>query len=191
MWVGEGSANRGGHRGSVEWSAGRSSCQDQPVDGAENASGAPSHHRVDVPRVAVDGDRVIYGRLGADHRDVESGGCGRLAVVIDDAGVGETGRGRRRARVGGRRGSGVAAAMVDECGVGEASRGRRGRAWRRRGRRGRAWRRRGRWGRAWRRRGRLGRAWRRRGRRGHAWCRRGRQGGAWHRCGRRGRAGRR
>jgi hypothetical protein len=181
MWVGEGSANGGGHRGSVGWSAGRSSCQDQPVDGAENASGAPSHHRVDVPGVAVDGDRVIYGRLGADHRDVESGGCGRLAAVIDDGGVGETGRARRRARVGGRRGSGVAAAMVDECGFGEASRGRRGRAWRRRGRRGRAWRRRGRRGRAWRRRGRQGRAWRRRGR----------QGRAWRRCGRRGRAGRR
>jgi hypothetical protein len=110
MWVGEGSANGGGHRGSVGWSVGRSSCQDQPVDGAENASGAPSHHRVDVPRVAVDGDRVVYGRLGANRRNVESGGYGRLAVVIDDSGVGEAGHARRRDRVGGRRGSGVAVA---------------------------------------------------------------------------------
>jgi hypothetical protein len=133
MWVGEGSANGGGHRGSVGWSAGRSSCQDQPVDGAKNASGALSHHRVDVPGVSVDGDRVIYGRLGANRRNVESGGCGRLAAVIDDGGVDEAGRARRWSRVGGRRGSGVAAAVVDECGVGEASQGRRGRAWRRRG----------------------------------------------------------
>jgi hypothetical protein len=89
MWVGEGSANGGGHRGSVGCSAGRISCQDQPVDGAKNTSGAPSHHRVDMSGVAVDGDRVVYGRLGADRRNVESGGCGRLAAVIDDGGVGE------------------------------------------------------------------------------------------------------
>jgi hypothetical protein len=165
MWVGEGSAN-GGHRGSVGWSVGRISCQDQPVDGAKNASGAPSHHRVDVSGVAVDGDRVVDGRFGADRRNVESGGGGRLAAVIDDGWVSEAGRARRWARVGGHRGSGVAATVVDERGVGEASRGRRGRAWRRRGRRGRAWRRRARRGRAWRRRGRRGRAWRRRGRRG-------------------------
>jgi hypothetical protein len=154
MWVGEGSANGGGHWGSVGWSAGRSSCQDQPIDGAENASGAPSHHRVDVPGVAVDGNRVVSGRLGANRRNVESGGYGQRAAVIDDGGVGEAGRARRRAQVGGRRGSGVVAAMVDECGVGEASRGRRGHAWRRHDRRGRAWRRRGRRGRAWRGRGR-------------------------------------
>jgi hypothetical protein len=131
MWVGEGSANGKGHRGSVEWSVGRISYQDQPVDGAKNASGAPSHHRVDVSGVAVDGDWVVYGRLGADRRNVESGRFGRLTAVIDDGGVGEAGRARRRARVGGRRGSGVAAAVVDERGVGEASRGRLGRAWRR------------------------------------------------------------
>jgi hypothetical protein len=191
MWVGEGSANGGGHRGSVGWGAGRGSCQDQPVDGAENASGAPSHHRVDVPGVAVDGDRVVYGRLGAHRRDVESVGYGRLATVIDGGGVGESCRARRRARVGMCRGSGVATAMVDEGGVGEASRGRRGRAWRRRGRRGRAWHRRGRRGRAWRRRGRRGRAWRRQGRRGRARRRRGRRGRAWRRQDRRGRAWRR
>jgi hypothetical protein len=195
MWVGEGSANGGGHRGSVGGGgAGRSSCQDQPVDRAENTSSAPSHHRVDVPRVAVDGDRVVDGRLGVNRRNVGSGWWGRLAAVIDDGGVGESGRARRRARVGGRRGSGMAAAMVDEGGVGEASRGRRGRAWRRRGRRGRAWRRRGRRdhtgrrrdrrGHAWRRRGRRGRAWRRRDRRGRAWRRRDRWGRAWRGSGR-------
>jgi hypothetical protein len=73
---------------------------------------------VDASGVTVDGDRVVYGRLGADRRNVESGGCGRLAAVIDDDGVGEAGRARRRARVGGREGSGVAAAVVDERGVG-------------------------------------------------------------------------
>jgi hypothetical protein len=117
MWVGEGSANGGGHRGSVGWSAGRISCQDQPVDGAKNASDASSHHRVDVPGVVVDGDRVVYGRLGADRRNVESGGYGRLAAVIDNDGVGEAARARRRARVGRRRDSGVAVAVVDERGV--------------------------------------------------------------------------
>ena len=94
MWVGEGSANGGGYRGSVGWSAGRSGCQDEPVDGAENASSAPSHHRVDVPGVAVDGDRVVYGRLGVSRRNVGSGWWGRLTAVIDDGGVGESGRAR-------------------------------------------------------------------------------------------------
>jgi hypothetical protein len=120
-----------------------------PVDGAKNASGAPSHHRVDVSGVAVDGDQVVYGWLRADRQNVESGGCGRLTAVIDDSGVGEAGHARRQARVGGCGGSGLAAAVVDERGVGEASRGRRGRAWRRQGRRGRAWRRQDRRGRSW------------------------------------------
>jgi hypothetical protein len=97
MWVSEGSANGGGHRGSVGWSAGHIGCQDQPVDGAKNASGASSHHRMDVFEVAVDGDRVVYGRLGANRRNVESGGCGRLAAVIDDSRVSEAGRVRRQA----------------------------------------------------------------------------------------------
>jgi hypothetical protein len=60
MWVDEGSANGGGHRGCVRWGAGRISCQDQPVDRVKNASGASSHHRVDVPGVMVDGDRVVH-----------------------------------------------------------------------------------------------------------------------------------
>jgi hypothetical protein len=93
------------------------------VSAAKNASGAPSHHRVDVSGVAVDGDRVVYGRLGTDRRNVECGGCGWLAVVIDDDGVGKAGHAHRWARVGGRGGSVVAAAVVDERGVGEASRG--------------------------------------------------------------------
>jgi hypothetical protein len=179
MWVGEGSANGGGHRECVRRSAGRIRCQDQPVDGAKNTSGAPSHHRVDVPGVAVDGDRVVHRRLGAGRRNVGSGGYGWLAAVIDDGGVSKAGRARRRARVGRRRGGDVAATVVDERGVGEASQGRQGRAWRRRDRRGRAWRRRGRRGRVWRRQGRRGRAWRRRGRRGRAWRRRDRRGRAW------------
>jgi hypothetical protein len=60
MWVSEGSANGGGHRGCVRRSAGRIRCQDQPVDGAKNASVALSHHQVDVPGVVVDGDRVVH-----------------------------------------------------------------------------------------------------------------------------------
>jgi hypothetical protein len=52
---------------------------------------------VDVSGVAVDGDRVVYGRLRADRRNVVSGGCGRLAAVIYDGEVGEAGRARRRA----------------------------------------------------------------------------------------------
>jgi hypothetical protein len=123
MWVGEGSANGGGHRGCVRWSAGRISCRDQPVDGAKNASGAPSHHRVDVPGVAMDGDRVVHWRLGAGRRNVGSGGYGQLAAVIDDGGVGKAGRARRRARVGRRRGSDVAATVVDERGADGAARG--------------------------------------------------------------------
>jgi hypothetical protein len=88
--------------------------------------------------------------------------------------VGEAHRARQRAWVSSGRGSDVVAAAVDERGVGEASRERRrGRAWCGRGRRGREWRERGRRGRAWRRRDRRDRAWhgnrrelRRRGRTG-------------------------
>jgi hypothetical protein len=60
--VDEGSANGGGDRGGVWRSV---SCQDQPVDGAKNVGCVASHHRVDVPEVTVDGDRVVHGRLGA------------------------------------------------------------------------------------------------------------------------------
>jgi hypothetical protein len=49
---------------------------------------------VDVSGVAVDGDRVVYGRLGADRRNVESGKCGQLMAVIDDGRVSEAGRAR-------------------------------------------------------------------------------------------------
>jgi hypothetical protein len=166
MWVSEGSANGGGHRGCVGWSGGCISCEDQPVDGAKYASGVPSHHRVNVPGVTVDGDRVVHRWLGADCRNVRESGHGQLATVIDDGGVGEAGRAWRQVQVDRRRGSGVVATVVDERRVSEASRGRRGRAWRRSSRRGRVWRRQGRRSRARRGRGRRGRARRRQGQRG-------------------------
>jgi hypothetical protein len=59
VWVCEGGANRGGDRGGVRWSGGRISGQNQLIDRAKNADGTVSHHRVDVPGVAVDGDWVI------------------------------------------------------------------------------------------------------------------------------------
>jgi hypothetical protein len=124
VWVGESSANGGGDRGGVQWSGSRISCQDQPVDRSKNISGAPSHHWVDVPGVAVDGDRVVHWWLGAVCRDIGGRGRDRLAVVIDDGGVREAHWARRRARVSRCRGSDVAAAVVDMRGVGEASRGR-------------------------------------------------------------------
>jgi hypothetical protein len=97
VWVGEGGTNGGGHRGGVRRRGNRISCQDEPVDGVENA-GAPSHHQVDVPRIMVDGDWVVHRRLGADRRDVENRGHGLLATVIDEGMVGEASRARRRAR---------------------------------------------------------------------------------------------
>jgi hypothetical protein len=64
--------NEGGGRGGVWWSGDRISGQNQPVNGAKNTGSAPSHHQVDVPEVAVDGDQVIHsgsewaaGTLGA------------------------------------------------------------------------------------------------------------------------------
>jgi hypothetical protein len=54
--VDEGRANGGGDRGSIQRSGSRVGRQDQPVDRAENADCVASHHRVDVPGVAVDGD---------------------------------------------------------------------------------------------------------------------------------------
>jgi hypothetical protein len=80
---------------------------------------------VDVPRVAVNGDQVVHRRLRAGRRDV--GGRRRvwLVAVINDDRVGEAGRNRRRAWVGGRRGRGAPATVIDEGGVGEASEARR------------------------------------------------------------------
>jgi hypothetical protein len=60
VWVGESGTNGGGDWGGVRWSGSRISCQDQLVNRSKNAGGAPGHHRVDVPRVAVDGDRVVH-----------------------------------------------------------------------------------------------------------------------------------
>jgi hypothetical protein len=94
VWVGESGANGGGDRGGLRWSGSRISCQDQPVDRSKNAGGSPGHHRVDVPGVAVDGDRVVHRWFGAVCRDVGGRGRGRLAAVIDDDEVGEAHRAR-------------------------------------------------------------------------------------------------
>jgi hypothetical protein len=139
----EGGANGGGGRGGVRWSCGRISGQDHPVDRPKDTGGAASHHRVDVPGVAVNGDQVVHRRLRGHRR-------GRLAAMINNGGVGESGRARR-------------GPWVREAGPARRrGQSRRGRAWRRQGRRGRAWRKktceRGRRSHVWHGRGRRGRA---------------------------------
>jgi hypothetical protein len=96
VWVGEGSANGGGHRGGVQRRGSRISCQDESVDGVENA-GAPSHHQVDAPEIVVDGDWVLHKQLGAGRRDVGNREHGLLATMIEEGGVGEVSCARRRA----------------------------------------------------------------------------------------------
>jgi hypothetical protein len=91
--------NGGGDRGGVRRSGSRVGCQDQPVDRTENTSYAASHHRVDVSRVAVDGDRVVHGRPGAGRRGVGSQWSGPLAAVVDESGVGKASRSRRWGQV--------------------------------------------------------------------------------------------
>jgi hypothetical protein len=54
---------------------------------------------VDMPRVDVDGDRVVHGRLGVGQRGVGSRVSGSLAAVVDEGRVGEASRARRRDRV--------------------------------------------------------------------------------------------
>jgi hypothetical protein len=54
-----------------------------------------SHHRVDVPEVAVDGDRVVHRRLGMGQRVVRSQGRGYLTVMVDEGEVDEASRARR------------------------------------------------------------------------------------------------
>jgi hypothetical protein len=49
---------------------------------------------VDVPGVAVDGDRVVHRWLGTGRRDIGSHVHGLLATVIDDSGVGEVSHAR-------------------------------------------------------------------------------------------------
>jgi hypothetical protein len=91
----------------------------------------PSHHRLDVSGVAVDGNRVVNMRLGAGRRSVRSRGHGLLATVIDGDGLSEANHARRRPRVIGSQGSSAPAAVVDGGGVGKADRTRRrGREWR-------------------------------------------------------------
>jgi hypothetical protein len=135
--------NKGWNQGGIQRNGSRVGRQDQPVDGAKNVGCAASHHRVDVLGVAVDGDRVVHGRLGAGWRVVRSQGRGQLAAVVDDDGVDEASRARRRCRFGGGQGSGPPSAVVDESRVSEVSHARRRGCERRyRGRRGHAWRRR-------------------------------------------------
>jgi hypothetical protein len=109
VWVGESGVNGGGDRGGVRWSGSRISCQDQPIDRSKNTSGALGHIRVDVPGVAVDGDRVVYRWLGVVCWTIGGHERGRLTAVVDDGEVGEAHRARRRARVSRCRGSDVAA----------------------------------------------------------------------------------
>jgi hypothetical protein len=112
VWVGESGMNRGGDRGGIRWSGSHIICQDQLVDSSKNASGVPGHHRVDVPGVTVDGDRVVHWWLGVVCRDVGGRRRGRLTAVIDDGGVGEAHRARRWAQVDRCRCSDVAAAAA-------------------------------------------------------------------------------
>jgi hypothetical protein len=91
---GEGGAN-GGDRGGARRGGNRVSRQDQPVNGAESVGCAASHHRVDVSRVAVDSDRVVYRRLGAGRRGIGSRGRGPIVAMVDEGGVGEASRARR------------------------------------------------------------------------------------------------
>jgi hypothetical protein len=119
--VSKGGAN-GGDQGGAQRVGSRVSRQDQLVNAAENVGCAASHHRVDVPGVAVDGDRVVHKRLDTGQRGVGSRGRGSLAAVVDEAGVGKTSCARRRGRVNGSRGSGPPSAMVNEGGVDEAGR---------------------------------------------------------------------
>jgi hypothetical protein len=61
-----------GDQGGVRWSSGHISGQNQPVDGPKDTSGASSHHRVDVPRIAVNGNRVVHRPLRAGRLDVRA-----------------------------------------------------------------------------------------------------------------------
>jgi hypothetical protein len=175
--VGEGGADGGGDRGGIRWCSGRVGGEDQAVDRPKDTGSTLSHQWVSVPGGAVNGDKV-------GHRWLRDHGCGWPTTMVDDGGVGKSGRVHRGARVHGRRGRSAPVAVVDDGGVGEAGpthrwdRSHRGGTRRRRWQRGRAWRRRGRCGRAWRRRGPRGRARRRRVRRGRAWSRHGRRGHA-------------
>jgi hypothetical protein len=86
--VGQGGAYGGGDRGGVRWSSGPIGGQDQSVDRSKDTSGLASHHGVSVPGGAVNDDGVV-------HQWHRGHGRGRPAT-IDDSGVGESGRVRRR-----------------------------------------------------------------------------------------------
>jgi hypothetical protein len=132
LGVGEGGAN-GGDRGGIRRSGSRVSRQDQPVNGVENAGCATSRHRVDVPGVTVDGNRVVHRRLDAGQRGV---GSGPLAAVVDEGGVGEASHAHQWGQLSKSRKSGPLVTVVAEGGVGEADQARQlDRAWHGRGRR--------------------------------------------------------
>jgi hypothetical protein len=63
--VSEGGANGGGDLGGIWRSSGCISGQDQPVDWPKDTCGAVSHHRVNVPRVMVNGNLVVQRPLRA------------------------------------------------------------------------------------------------------------------------------
>lgn len=77
---------------------------------------------MDMPGVAVDGDRLVHGSLGADRRGVGRHGSGLLTTMVDEVGVGEASHARRRGLVSMSQGSGPLAAVVDEGGVAEVGR---------------------------------------------------------------------
>jgi hypothetical protein len=54
--------------------------------GRRTLGGVPSDHRVDVSEVAVDGERVVHGRLKAGSQDVDGRERGRLMAMVDDDG---------------------------------------------------------------------------------------------------------
>jgi hypothetical protein len=60
VWVRQGGAYGGGDRGGIRWSSGRIGGQNKPVDRPKDPNGTTSHHRVNVPEVAVNGDQVVY-----------------------------------------------------------------------------------------------------------------------------------
>jgi hypothetical protein len=85
VWVSQGGAYRG-DRGGIRWSSSRIGDYNKPVDGQKDTSGLSRHHRVDVPGVAVNGDRLVHRRLRARCRGYWGRWRGRLAAVIDDGG---------------------------------------------------------------------------------------------------------
>jgi hypothetical protein len=89
--VGKGRTKRG------DWGGVRRSvsCQNQQVDGAENASCVASHHQVDVLGVAMDGERVVHGEAWCGLAGRREPRSGPPAAAVDEVRVSEAGRARR------------------------------------------------------------------------------------------------